>query len=206
MLLFLDFLNEFPSGRTFMLWWATPGSLSPLIFFKVSYFLIYFWWSESSLLCTGLLSRGEARAPSTWALQAVAAHGLRRYSSLAWAQAQQLCCAGFPYLVRFSPDQELRQMPVHHTARKVPFFFLSLLSPLVKPCLLGHLLRPCVHSEGCLVQAALVHQHFLFSPSILALWAAFLSLQVIQVQSWVFILLFPLPQLLLNPALPSAKS
>ena len=73
------------------------------------------------------------------------AHGLRRYSSLAAERRLSSCAAGPFLLGGIFPDQELRQMPVHHTARKVPFLLL-LLSPLRSPAFPGHLLRPCVRS------------------------------------------------------------
>ena len=253
-----------------------PGSLSLLIFLRVSYFL-NLWWSESSLLCTGFLKSWWARAPLLLGAGAqhvgsvTVAHGSG--GTARWLQSTGSAALVQGLLGGIFPDQELRQadscppggsevkasagdlgfipgsgrspgeengtplqyscwripwteepgrlqsmgsqrvrhdwvtsflLPVHRTARELPFLLL-LLSLLRNPASPGCLLRPCVH-WGCLVEAALVHQDFLFSTSILALWVAFLLLWVIRVQSWVFILLFPLLCFPLNPALPSAKS
>ena len=100
MLLFLDFLNEFPSGRTFYFRISyPPGSLSLLIFLRVSYFF-NLWWSESSLLCTGFLRSWRARAPLLLGAGAqhvgavTVARGLRRYSSPAAEHRLSSCGAG----------------------------------------------------------------------------------------------------------------
>lgn len=155
---------NFPVEGPFMLWWATPQGLFLLLFFlRVSYFfniLLVIW---VFLLCTGASLAVASKGAQHVGAVAVA-HGLRRYSSLACgAQAQQLCCRSLSYLVRFSQTRNWGRCLSTILPERSRTFLL--LSPLRSPAFLGHLLRPCVHSEAALCKVALVHQHFCFLPA-----------------------------------------
>lgn len=140
-----------------------PGSLSLLIFFKGLLFfnlLLVIWvFPAVHRRSLAVVSKGAQHVGAV-----AVAHGLRRYSSLAAERRLSSCAAGPFLLGGIFPDQELRQMPVHRTARKVPFFFL-LLSPLRSPAFPGHLLRPCVHSEAALCRLPWSTSTFCFLPA-----------------------------------------
>lgn len=144
MLLFLDFLNEFSSGRTFYFMISCPQEpLSLFIFLRVSYFLIYFRWSEFFLLCSCF--------PWSWQ------RGHLRWR--AWAQLR----AGSPLLGGISPDQELRQIPARHTAREVPIFSFSL-SLLRNTAFPGDLLKARVPCEVASCSSLWSSRTFCFLP------------------------------------------